>query len=92
MFTGVYTALITPFDANGNIDYPSLGALLETQIKAGVDGLVLLGTTAEAATMTAKEKQDLLDFAVSKINGRVKSSLAPAPTTPLPHWKTPAWP
>ncbi len=72
MFTGVYTALITPFDANGNIDYPSLGALLETQIKAGVDGLVLLGTTAEAATMTAKEKQDLLDFAVSKINGRVK--------------------
>ncbi len=72
MFTGVYTALITPFDANGNIDYPALGALLEAQINAKVDGLVLLGTTAEAATMTPQEKQALLDFAVNKINGRVK--------------------
>ncbi len=72
MFTGVYTALITPFDQNGAIDYPALGALLEKQIAAGVAGLVLLGTTAETAAMTAEEKTALLDYAVNKINGRVK--------------------
>lgn len=47
MFTGVYTALSTPMDACGAVDYTALGRLLDAQLASGVHGLVLLGTTAE---------------------------------------------
>ena len=63
MFQGVYTALITPFTLEGKIDFHSLELLIEKQIQAGVNGLVLLGTTAEAATMTDEEKSEVLSFA-----------------------------
>lgn len=72
MFTGVYTALVTPFKQNGEIDFKGLQTLLEKQIASGIDGLVLLGTTAESATMTASEKDQLLAAAVKQINKRVK--------------------
>lgn len=72
MFHGVYTALVTPFDANGQIDFSALSALLERQIASGIDGLVLLGTTAESATLTRDEKNALLAAAVKQINKRVK--------------------
>ena len=59
MFKGVYTALATPMAADGAVDYPSLGRLIEAQLAAGVDGLVLLGTTAETATLSAEEKNEI---------------------------------
>lgn len=71
MFTGVYTAFITPFDADGKIDFTALTDLLDRQIEAGINGLVLLGTTAETATLTGDEKKAVLDTAVRHINGRV---------------------
>ena len=70
MFTGVYTAFITPFDADGKIDFTALTDLLDRQIEAGINGLVLLGTTAETATLTGDEKKAVLDTAVRHINGR----------------------
>ena len=72
MFQGVYTALITPFTLEGKIDFHSLELLIEKQIQAGVNGLVLLGTTAEAATMTDEEKSEVLSLATQQINHRVK--------------------
>lgn len=72
MFTGVYTALATPFTPQGKIDFAALELLLEKQINAGIDGLVLLGTTAEAATLDEAEKDELLCAAMKQINHRVK--------------------
>ena len=72
MFEGVYTALITPFTPAGKVDFIALEQLLEKQISAGIDGFVLLGTTAEAATLDEAEKDELLCAAMKQINHRVK--------------------
>ena len=70
LFKGVFTALITPF-YNGKIDYESLEKLIEYQISNGVQGLVLLGTTGESATLDEQEHDELLQKAIKQINGRV---------------------
>ena len=72
MFQGIYTALATPFTKKGNVDFVALEHLLEKQIASGIDGLVLLGTTAEAATLDEAEKDELLCAAMKQINKRVK--------------------
>lgn len=70
LFTGVCTALITPFK-NGEIDYPSLKRLIEFQIEQGVDALLVNGTTGESATLSECEKRELISFAVREVGGRV---------------------
>ena len=72
MFRGIYTALATPMKPNGSVDYDALERLLRAQLSAGVDGIVLLGTTAEAATLSAGEKTEILQFCVPLIKGRAK--------------------
>lgn len=72
MFKGIFTALVTPMLADGRVDYDALGRLLRAQLEAGVDGVVLLGTTAEAATLSAAEKQEVLQFCTAQLKGRVK--------------------
>lgn len=64
-------ALITPFKQDKTIDYDALARLLEYQIKSGVDYLVVLGTTAETATLNAEERQSVKRFVVERVNGRV---------------------
>lgn len=71
IFSGVATALITPF-SDGEIDYKSLGDLIEFQIEGGIDALVIGGTTAEAATLSDNERYKLYTFAKGKIDGRTK--------------------
>ncbi len=71
MFKGVYTALVTPFTENGEIDFPALDKLIEFQIAAGVNGLVLLGTTAETSALSFDEQKQILEFAIKEIDGRV---------------------
>ena len=71
IFTGVGTALITPF-INGEIDYVCLGRLIDFQIDGGVDALVIGGTTAEAATLSDDERYKLYTFAKGKIAGRTR--------------------
>lgn len=68
---GMGVALITPFKADKSVDYDALARLLEYQIKNGVDYLVVLGTTAETATLTPQEKDDLRNFIAERVNGRV---------------------
>lgn len=58
LFTGVCTALVTPF-LDGKINYPMLQVLLSRQIEAGVEAVVLAGTTGESATLSDEEKLEL---------------------------------
>ena len=57
---GVGVALVTPFDSQGQIDLKALETLVERTIQGGVDYLVVLGTTAETATLTETEKQTVI--------------------------------
>ena len=59
---GLGTALITPFKADGSVDYEALERLLDTQLTGYVDYIVVLGTTGEAATLTADEKREVRRF------------------------------
>lgn len=68
-FEGVFTALVTPF-RDGRIDYETFDVLVERQIAAGVAGLVPVGTTGEAATLSEAEADDLIRRTVSLAAGR----------------------
>ena len=68
---GLGTALVTPFQADGSVDFEALERLLDTQLTGFVDYIVVLGTTGEAATLTADEKRDVRRFIVDYVNGRV---------------------
>ncbi len=70
-FKGLGVALVTPFTNEGQVDYISLEHLIEKQIAKGVDFLCVLGTTAETPCLTAEEKQDIIDFTVKVVNGRI---------------------
>ncbi len=69
VFTGVFTALVTPFDEDG-IDFAAFDRLVEQQIAAGVKGLVPVGTTGEAATLSAQEARKLVARTVELARGR----------------------
>ena len=70
-FHGTGVALITPFEDNGKIDYPALKRVIDFVIEGGVDYLVVLGTTAESATLSKKEKKQVLKAALEYNEGRV---------------------
>lgn len=70
-FKGVGVALVTPFDENGKIDEVALGGLVDDVIAGGVDYLVALGTTSEAATMSEAERMEVLRLILEKSNKRV---------------------
>lgn len=53
---GAYTAIVTPFDKAGNLDWEAFEALLSHQITGGIDGVVISGTTGESPTLTVQEK------------------------------------
>jgi 4-hydroxy-tetrahydrodipicolinate synthase len=71
IFRGVGTALITPFK-NGNIDYDTLSELIERQIEAKTDALIIGGTTAEAATLSDEERYELFKKSKEITGGRCK--------------------
>ncbi|MGB9156871.1 MAG: dihydrodipicolinate synthase family protein, partial [Chthoniobacterales bacterium] len=58
MFRGTFTALVTPF-REGAVDYTALGGLIESQIAAGIDGIVAVGTTGESPTLTHDERKEV---------------------------------
>lgn len=68
---GMGVALITPFRHDKTIDFPALERLVEHQIASGIDFLVVLGTTAEAATLTKEERHQVQEFVKQKASGRV---------------------
>lgn len=68
---GMGVALITPFKADKSVDFPALAKLLEYIIQNKADYIVVLGTTAETATLTEEEKTQVKAFVVERVNGRV---------------------
>lgn len=68
---GLGTALVTPFTETGKVDETALHRLLDRQLAAKVDFLVVLGTTGEAATMTAREQAFVRNTIVEHVAGRV---------------------
>lgn len=71
MFRGVYTALITPFQENEEIDEPALRRLVDAQIENGVSGLVPVGTTGESPTVSHEENIRVIEMVVDQAAGRV---------------------
>ncbi len=69
-FTGVYTALVTPFK-NGRLDEAALEKLVKAQIKGGVEGVVPAGTTGESPTLTVEEHIRVIELCVKFANGKV---------------------
>lgn len=72
VFSGICTALVTPFHESGNIDYDSFANLIDYQISAGADAVCVCGTTGESATLSIQEHDDLVKFCVNHVAGRVK--------------------
>ena len=71
IFKGAAVALITPTNADGSLNYDSMGKLIDYQIENGTDAFVICGTTGEPSTMTHEEHIETIRFAVSYINKRV---------------------
>ena len=71
IFRGCGTAIATPFTEDG-VNFEEFGKLLEDQIEAGVDAIIVCGTTGESATMSEKEKKETIKFAIDKIAKRTK--------------------
>ena len=72
VFSGVATALVTPMNKDGSINYQEFGKLIEYQIKNNINALVICGTTGEASTLSEVEHFNLLRYAVTKVDHRVK--------------------
>ncbi|WP_432362382.1 4-hydroxy-tetrahydrodipicolinate synthase [Sporosarcina sp. UB5] len=70
-FGQIVTAMVTPFDENGEIDFPATRNLINHLIANGSDSLVVSGTTGESPTLTNEEKVKLFKFTVEVVNGRV---------------------
>lgn len=70
-FGNILTAMVTPFDHKGNIDFPKTTKLIEYLIKNGSDGLVIAGTTGESPTLTKEEKIALFKHVVKVVQKRV---------------------
>jgi 4-hydroxy-tetrahydrodipicolinate synthase len=71
MFTGTYTAIVTPF-RDGALDEPTFTKLVEEQIAAGIDGIVAVGTTGESPTLDNDEHLRVIELAVKTASGRCK--------------------
>ena len=71
MFKGTYTALVTPM-CSGKVDADAFQQLIETQISAGVDGIVPVGTTGESPTLTHEEHHQVVELATRFANGRCR--------------------
>lgn len=70
IFRGAATALITPFTETG-VDYEAFGRLIDRQIEAGIDALVIAGTSGEGSTLRDEEHREVLRYASERIEGRV---------------------
>lgn len=71
VFTGSCCAIITPFDKNGDINFPALKEIVEFQVENGTDCICACGTTGEASTMNDREHLSVIEFIVNIVNGRI---------------------
>src|SRR5215218_7225530 len=74
---GAFTALVTPFTADGAVDEAAFRRLVSWQVLAGIDGLVPVGTTGEAPTLTPAERDRLIELTVQTVAERPSRSRIP---------------
>ena len=71
VFQGSCVAIVTPFLSDTEIDFESFGRLIDWQLSSGTDAICVIGTTGEPCTMSDREKEAAIAFAVDRIGGRV---------------------
>ncbi len=71
MLQGSFVAIVTPMHADGSLDIPSLHQLIDVQINAGTDGIVIVGTTGESPTVDYNEHRALIKTTVDYVAGRI---------------------
>ena len=72
MLTGTFTALVTPFNTDGSVDYSALRDFVQWQVENGVEGLIPVGTTGESPTLTVDEHLKVIEETVSVAAGKAK--------------------
>ncbi|MGE4489767.1 MAG: 4-hydroxy-tetrahydrodipicolinate synthase [Kiritimatiellales bacterium] len=72
MLEGAYTAIVTPFNRDGSVDFGKYGELVEFQVENGIDGIVPVGTTGESPTLNTSEHMRVIEETVKTVHGRVK--------------------
>ena len=70
-FSGSYVALVTPFNADGSVNFDKLRELTAWHLEQGTDGIVVLGTTGESSTMSHEEDDDVARCVIETVNGRI---------------------
>lgn len=71
IFKGAGVAIVTPFYEDGSVNYEKLAELIEEQIAAGTDSIIICGTTGESSTLSHQEHIDVIKYCVDKVAGRV---------------------
>lgn len=71
IFTGSGTAIVTPMNEDGSVNYESFKRMVEFQIENGTDAIVVCGTTGEASTLTHEEHLDVIRYCVEVVNKRI---------------------
>ena len=71
MFTGSFTALVTPFSRDGSLDKDTFRKLVEWQIAEGTNGVVPVGTTGESPTLSHDEHRAVVELCVEAVGGRI---------------------
>ena len=71
IFTGSGTAIVTPMNADGSVNYESFKNLIEFQIANQTDAIIVCGTTGEASTLTHEEHLDVIKYCVDAVNKRI---------------------
>ena len=70
-FAGSYVALVTPFQADGSVDFGKLRELVNWHLAQGTDGIVALGTTGESSTMSNEEDDEVARCIIETVNGKI---------------------
>ena len=71
IFTGAGVAIVTPFKADGTVNYEKFAQMIEDQILGGTDAIIVCGTTGESSTLTHEEHLDVIKYCVEKVAGRI---------------------
>lgn len=71
VFTGAGVAIVTPFHANGEVNYEKFAELIEDQVKGGTDAIIVCGTTGESSTLSHEEHLAVIKCCVEKVAGRI---------------------
>ena len=72
---GTGVALVTPFTKNHDVDFSSLGKVIDYVIDGGIEYVITLGTTGETPTLDKQEKLDIINYTYEKVNNRVKDDI-----------------